>query len=138
MAFVVDASMVLAWLLPDEGTEYAEMFLERWMKGEAISAPELIRYEVSNALVMAATRRGRLSDEQMRIKLQEFDALAISLNEDSGRATTRQTVELSVRHGLSIYDAAYLELAKRVSKPLATLDKKLKSAAASEGVLFEV
>ena len=133
MAFVLDASIVLAWLLPDESTEFSENLLDQWMNGAVISAPDLIRYEVANAIVMAATRRSRLSDAQMKIKLQEFDALNISMDESSGRLTTKETAGLAVKYDLSIYDAAYLELAKRTKTPLATLDKKLKSAAVAEG-----
>ncbi|MCY3789515.1 MAG: type II toxin-antitoxin system VapC family toxin [Gemmatimonadetes bacterium] len=41
---------------------------------------------------------------------------------------------LADRHGLSVHDAAYLELAHRMRLPLATLDRALASAALATGV----
>ena len=46
----------------------------------------------------------------------------------------RTTVRLAERHGLTAYDAAYLELALRQVLPLATLDRELRAAASSDGV----
>ncbi|NOY01023.1 MAG: type II toxin-antitoxin system VapC family toxin [Verrucomicrobia bacterium] len=128
-------SCLLGWLLPDESNKYSETFLDRWMNGAVISAPDLIRYEVTNAIVTATKRRGRITDAQMQTKLCEFDALTIAFDENSSRVVTKDTVKISIKYDLSIYDAAYLELAKRTDTPLATLDKKLKSAAAKEKLL---
>jgi len=41
---------------------------------------------------------------------------------------------LAGRHKLTVYDAAYLELAVRRRLPLATLDEQLRAAGNSEGV----
>ena len=43
-------------------------------------------------------------------------------------------MSLAREHGLSVYDAAYLKLAMRRGLPVATLDEKVKTAAATVGV----
>ena len=44
------------------------------------------------------------------------------------------TFLMAVKHALTLYDAAYLELALRLRLPLATFDKALCRAAEAEGV----
>jgi len=54
-----------------------------------------------------------------------------------GRALT-YAWPLAAQHGLTTYDAAYLELAIRRGLPLATLDVSLARAARAEGVTLAV
>ena len=59
-----------------------------------------------------------------------------SLDPETGRQAWGATVRLAERHKLSVYDAAYLELAQRRGLPLATLDTDLRRAAMAEGVIL--
>jgi predicted nucleic acid-binding protein len=134
MDFVLDASLMLAWLLPDEATSATEALLQSWEQGADLYAPPLLRYEVSNALVMAHLRRKRLTRKQAEEKLVEFEAFSVEYDADSSRLAPSKTSELALQHNLTVYDAAYLELALRLRLPLATLDGQLRAAAATTGI----
>ena len=92
--------------------------------------PMLWWFEVRNALVLSE-RRGRIAEPQTARFLREISRLAIMVDrtpDESGVLT------LARRHRLTVYDAAYLELALREAAPLATLDAQLAAAARSEAV----
>ena len=134
MDFVLDASLMLAWLLPDEATSETDALLASWQQGADLHAPPLLRYEVANALVMAHLARKRLTKEQAKEKLVEFDAFPVEYDADSSRLAPLKTSELAWQHSLTVHDAAYLELALRLNLPLATLDRPLQAAATAVGV----
>lgn len=129
MAFVVDASAVLAWLMPDEFSEELDAHLDRWKEGEEVYAPSLLRYEVANALVSACFRKKRITQEEMVTKLAEFDGLEFVFDDWCELAVTKSTVLLSEKYSLSIYDASYLDLALLLGVELVTLDADLEEAA---------
>lgn len=60
----------------------------------------------------------------------------LPVRERSQELMSASTAQLASRHGLTLYDAAYLELAKRRGLPLATLGRELRSAASAEGVIL--
>ncbi len=128
---VVDASIALAWLFEDEQHEGAMTLLERVAESRA-TVPAHWWLEVGNAL-MAAKRRHRLRRDPQEL-LAPLRALPIVVDSESALLASTITVELAVRHDLSTYDAAYLELAQRRSLPLATLDRALATAAKAAGV----
>jgi predicted nucleic acid-binding protein len=129
MSFVVDASVVGAWLLPDEDDPAADALL-RTLVSDTASAPALLRQEFANVLVNAI-RRKRLGEQEAVVMIRRFEGLPIAMGrfEDLGRA-----LSLALRHGLTAYDASYLALAMERSRPLASLDKRLRRAAEAEGV----
>src|SRR5271166_5954780 len=106
MPFVLDASIAACWAFDDEDHPVAALALERVRTDEA-RVPSLWWFEVRNTLIVSE-RRGRL---------QEADVLA-----------------LARRRRLTVYDSAYLELARREGAPLATLDAALATAARAERV----
>ena len=127
--FVLDASVALAWLLNEQDASMVEPVLLRLESDEAL-VPELWHLEVRNSLLVAS-RRGRLSPDA---PTERLDALRdLPVRTDSGLDLSLAFV-LAQKHGLSYYDAVYLELAKRHSAPIATLDKALARAAGIEGV----
>jgi predicted nucleic acid-binding protein len=129
MPFVIDASVVGAWLLLDERNEPSERALQRLETDDGV-APTILWYEVCNLLLMNERRR-RITEAQTTAGLATLQALPISLDlELDGEVILR----LARGHRLSVYDSAYLELALRRQLPLATLDATLAAAAAKEGV----
>lgn len=131
MAFVLDASIVLAWLLPDEHSELAEQLIGRLAR-ERARAPSLLLLEVGNALLQAE-RRVRLGNALRAELLDAFTSLPILLEPASAEAMFRAS-ELAARHTLTVYDGCYLELALTQKLPLASLDRDLVRAARDEGV----
>jgi predicted nucleic acid-binding protein len=128
MPFVIDASVVVAWAF-QERQDLAERILAT-AQTEAMRAPALWWYELRNVLIMGE-RRGRITEQQITSFLREVSHLAITMDlspDDTALLT------LSRRHRLTVYDAAYLELALREALPLATLDAQLAVAARSETV----
>jgi len=132
MNFVLDASVALAWAFEDEAKGYAEEVLARLRSGEGI-APSLWLLEVSNGLLVAERRRRITRSDAARFASLLL-ALPIVVDPPDRRRVFETTPILARRHGLSAYDAQYLELALRQGVPLATLDEALRTAALSEGV----
>lgn len=135
MSCVVDASVLLALLLPDE-TEPAEAVVDMLVGGQAVVPPHCAA-EVANGLLVAH-RRGRITFEEMVAALADAAALRIGADARERFGLPAGTVDLALSHGLTIYDAAYLELALRSKFPLATFDADLREAAVREDIsLFE-
>jgi len=132
MSFVVDSSIALTWCFEDEATEAADALLVR-LTHDGAHAPSLWPLEVLNALV-AAQRRGRLTSKERHDRIALLHALPIILDMDTAAQSWTITNLLAERHGLTLYDAAYLELAQRLNLPLATLDADLRTAANAIGV----
>lgn len=132
MRVVIDASIALAWALPDESDGRAIAAYAAVEEDGAI-APVLFKIEVANALTIAA-RRGRITTEQRMRAIEATNDIGIVFDLE-GLDTSWTTVpNLADRHKLSIYDALYLDVALRRGLPLATLDKALAAAALREDV----
>lgn len=128
MPFVLDASIVHDWAF-DERHPTAKAVRER-LRTESAAAPILWWFEVRNGLVVAE-RRGRVTEQQTARFLREILHLAITLDNSPNETSV---LALARRHHLTVYDAAYLELALREDLPLATLDAALARAARAEAV----
>ena len=128
LAFVIDTSVVIAWAFKEQHaiTEHA---LAR-IQAEAAIVPALWWYELRNVLVLGE-RRGRLTELETARFLRDISRLAITIDSSPDEA---QVLTLARRHRLTVYDAAYLELAGREALPLATLDEELAAAARAEQV----
>lgn len=130
MSFVLDASITLAFMMPDEGT--SGPVLDRLMQEGAI-VPSLWRLEVANALLVAE-RRGRIDAAFREEAIADLMVMPVVCDAETDAHAWEGSLDLAFRHRLSTYDAAYLELAKRRAAPLATLDAALARAAEAEGV----
>ncbi|WP_430256837.1 type II toxin-antitoxin system VapC family toxin [Neorhizobium sp. DAR64872/K0K18] len=128
MAFVLDASMAAAWLLPEEYSEAAEAVLSKI--DAPCPVPSLFFFEIRNILAMSE-RRGRIGAGGALINMERVRRLPL---DDAGIGGDGYVLLLSANHTLSAYDAAYLALAINRNISLATLDRKLASAARKEGV----
>ena len=132
MAFVLDCSVAMAWVFPDEATESTGRLRDSLIDGRAF-VPSLWPVEVASVL-LAATRRGRLGAEEWPRVCASLEALPIEIDPVSMSRTWGAVLDLAVEHRLSAYDAMYLELALRMRLPLATLDRALAAAVRAAGV----
>ena len=123
MAFVLDSSVTLAWLLPDEANERTDAIADR-LEQENAYVPSIWPLEVGNAL-MTALRRKRISHAEFDRCVSALSALPIEVDTTAGLA---DVLLIAQRFGLTSYDAAYLDLAQRRGFALATLDEKLRQA----------
>ena len=129
MPFVLDASITLCWAFADEEHPVATAALDRIQQGQA-QVPSLWWFEVRNSL-LTNERRGRLTEAETASFLRNLGQLSINVDRvpaDAGLLT------LARQHRLTVYDAAYLELAQREGLKLATLDTALHRAAKVAGV----
>ncbi len=129
MPFVVDASVSVCWFMPDERHAIADAAFRRIRLDPAVTSV-LWWYELRNVLIVAE-RRGRLDSAKTARVLRLLRGLAVATDAD---AEEEALMQLARRYRLTVYDAAYLELALRKRYPLATLDVALSIAAQAEGV----
>lgn len=127
MSLVVDASALVGWVMPDEtGLDLGPTLL----RGDEVLAPWLLWVELRNILLVAE-RHGRLAAGMAEQILGTFDALAITMDTTPDGPVV---MDLARRHGLTAYDALYLETALRHGASMASLDRALLRAAQAEGV----
>ena len=132
MSLILDSSATLAWIFPEERTDaIRDVFILAADYGAAV--PELWRIEVANTLNVGI-RRGRISTANRHGILADLESLPISIDGETRNHIWGRTLELADLYRLTVYDATYLELALRLSLPLATLDEDLRHAARQEGV----
>lgn len=132
--FVLDASIVLTWCFPDEQAQKAQEVSERIASGDTVVVPAFWRHEILNALLVGE-RRNRLTPELIRMFIADLNRLPVNVDDGATPDTVFNTTQaLCRKHGLTAYDAAYLEIAIRGGHPLATADDDLRRAAVAEGV----
>ena len=131
--FVLDASVAMAWCFEDETTPYTEAVLGRLKSARAVVAA-IWPYEVANVL-LGAERRGRITQSLAMHFLELLRALPISVDEQGHAHAWGDVMALGRAHGLTSYDAAYLELAARADLPLASQDERLLRACRAVGVV---
>lgn len=124
--------MTITWLFDDERTEAAHTVMRRVVSEGAI-VPSLWRLEVANVL-RNAVRRGRCNEAFVDRSLGRLARLAIKRDEETDDHAWGATRNLARKENLSLYDAAYLELAIRTRVPLASCDQALLAAAARRKV----
>lgn len=134
MAFVLDASMVLAWHFDDEVTPQIDAVFARTLD-EPIVVPAHWFLEVVNG-ALVGERRKRATPAQtahFRERLSLLD-IEVDAQDVSAYFVLDRILPLARAHRLTIYDALYLELAERRGLPLAALDGPLEKAARAAGV----
>ncbi|MBV8686864.1 MAG: type II toxin-antitoxin system VapC family toxin [Alphaproteobacteria bacterium] len=132
MPFVPDASVVLAWHFRDEQSPLAEAVATRSYSDLAVVPPHW-PLDVGNAL-LRGERRACSSAEDVSRFVERLAALDVEIDPLSADEVYSVLLPLARAHRLSVYDAAYLELAGRRGLPLATLDEALVRAAQAAGV----
>lgn len=129
MPFVLDASIAASWIFTDEASSDADAALER-MRTDTAFVPSIWWFEIRNTLVMNE-RRGRVTEPDSEAFLHVLSLMPVVVDTAPNE---KAVLALARRHRLTVYDAAYLELAQREGVPLATLDQMLKKAAQAEGL----
>ena len=129
---VIDASAAICWASPDEAPPIP--LADAIARGGCI-APALWLYEVHNVLLILQ-RRNRIDSNGYDAACMALAALGVELETPAWQAVEHDVLRLARAHGLTVYDAAYLELALRQRLPLATLDQALRKAAAAEGLVL--
>ncbi len=130
--FVLDASLTLAWAFDEEETDYTRAVLAEMLE-HVVTVPMVWPLEIANAAVMAA-RRGRIERGEVRTLIELVRGLDVEVDAQGHRVAFDGVADLACQHGLTSYDAAYLELALRLDVPLATIDAGLARAARATGV----
>jgi predicted nucleic acid-binding protein len=129
---ILDASVALAWCLVDERSALAYSILDR-VAADGAAVPAHWPLEMANGL-LSAERRRRIDSDGIADASRLLDRLPIEIV-PVDLTTAAWPVLASVReHGLSAYDAAYLDLARSRGLPLATLDNQLRVACESAGI----
>lgn len=132
MSIVLDSSATLAWVYADEITEPIRHVFNLVSETGAW-VPGLWKLEVASILE-TGVRRGRHDGAFRDSTLADLALLPIKVDAETDQQAWGATLQLSERHRLTLYDAAYLELALRRGLPLASLDGELRGAAQAEGV----
>jgi predicted nucleic acid-binding protein len=127
VSLVLDSSATLAWIYGGETTDAIRALFDQIADPGAV-VPALWRPEVANSLTVAV-RRHRIDMEFRRAALADLALLDIATDHQTDTQAWGETLTLADRFRLTVYDAAYLELARRRTLPLATLDAELRTAA---------
>jgi predicted nucleic acid-binding protein len=132
VSLVIDASLTIAWLFSDERSDFPQAILRR-VAAEGALVPSLWRLEVANVL-RNAVRHRRCDTAYATRCLERLGRLQIMVDPETDAQAWGRTRQLSIEHDLTSYDAAYLELALRRRRPLASRDAALVKAGRTAGL----
>ena len=122
MKIVADTNIFLAVAL-DEPEK--ENIIRLTSNSDAI-APEILPYEIGNALTAMIKRKQLENDEVISVF-----KIATQISVRLVTVDIQQALKLSLEFNIYAYDAYFLQCAKSLSYPLITLDKRMKQVAAS-------
>jgi len=131
-AFVLDATLTLAWHFFDEKSPETEALAERAFE-DSVVVPGHWYLEIANSLISGERRKRTTTDLSARF-VEWLDELPIEIDTLEDRAIFSLIMPLARAHRLSVYDSLYLELAERRGLALATLDAELATAAKAIGL----
>ncbi len=132
MSLVLDCSITMAWVYADETTPAVREVFERMVtRGAWVTS--LWRLEVANVLEMGV-RRDRHTAGFRDSTLGDLALLPVTTDEETELHAWGATLGLATRHGLTLYDATYLDLAQRRGLPRATLAGAWRRAGHAVGV----
>lgn len=132
-AFVADASVAIGWVHPSQATPQTAAMLDAIAEGAVLEVPALWPLEVANALIVLVRRR-KLTEKERETALGWFRVLPLRVDQEMSSLAFSRLSELAAAHRLSVYDAAYLELAQRRRLVLGTKDTSLRRAASRAAV----
>lgn len=129
---VVDASVAIGWVHRSQATPLTDALLDAIAAGTVLDVPALFPLEVANALTVL-TRRRKLTTSERATALGWMRGLPLRVDHEMSALAFSSLADLADRYTLSVYDAAYLELALRRRLPIACKDGPLRSAASKAG-----
>ncbi|HEY6136600.1 MAG TPA: type II toxin-antitoxin system VapC family toxin [Thermoanaerobaculia bacterium] len=132
-AFVADASVAVGWVHPGQATAQTSAMLDAIAEGAILEVPALWPLEVANALTVLVRQR-KLTEDERQTALGWLRILPLRVDHEMSSLAFSRLSELATAHHLSIYDAAYLELAQRRKLMLSCNDAPLRKAAVQCGV----
>jgi predicted nucleic acid-binding protein len=132
-AFVADASVAIGWVHPGQATRQTDAMLEAIAGGATLEVPALWPLEVANALLVLVRRR-KLREDERQAGLGWLRGLRLRLDHEMAPLAFSRLSELAATHQLTVYDAAYLELAERRRLVLGCQDGPLRAAAKRAGI----
>lgn len=132
-AFIADASVAVGWVHPAQATRETAAMLDAVADGATLEVPALWPLEVANVLIVLV-RRGKLREDERQAGLGWLRGLRLRLDHDVASVAFSRLSELAAAHQLSVYDAAYLELAQRRRLVLGCKDGPLRTAAQQAGI----
>jgi predicted nucleic acid-binding protein len=132
-AFVADASVAIGWVHPAQATKGTAAMLDAIADGATLEVPALWPLEVANALIVLVRRR-KLTEDERQAGLGWLRGLRMRVDHETSALAFSQLSDLAAAHQLSVYDAAYLELAVRRRLVLGCKDGPLRTAAKRAGV----
>lgn len=122
---MADASIILAWLLPDEKEDKVNQLFSTYRKQKnKIYSPKLLAYELMNGLKSAILQK-RIDRKEAQAAIDVFRQMTFQLIDQEG--DERKILRLAEKLNLSVYDASYVVLARKLKVKLLSLDKKLQS-----------
>lgn len=130
MAFVLDASVAVAWFVRKQTTTYTDR-IRSMARREPLHVPAVWPLEVANALIVLQ-RRGNISEKAAKTAGDLLGSLVVTVHQD--RLTIPELLVFAAEHRLSTYDASYLDLALSLRLPLACRDGPLQRALSGAGV----
>ncbi len=128
MALVLDNSVIIAWFVPAQATDYTRRCNQRARRETAV-VPALWESEFVNVL-LALVKLKSLPRHQAVTALHHAGRLPLTIDREP--VASRRLFDLAEAHGISAYDAVYLELATRRGLPLATRDESLARCCANQ------
>jgi len=126
--FIADSSVGVAWAMPSQASDATDDLLDEVVAGTPLVVPTLWSFEVANSLLVLLRRKRILAPERDRA-LGALARLPLVVDDEGPRLALGRISEMAGEHGLSVYDATYLELAVRRKLPLASRDQALCKAA---------
>jgi predicted nucleic acid-binding protein len=133
LTFVADASVAVGWVHPAQATRQTAAMLDALAAGATLEVPALWPLEVANALLVLVRRR-KLTENERQTGLGWLRGLRMRIDYEMASLALSRLSELAAAHQLSVYDAAYLELAQRRELVLGCTDGPLRKAAKTAGV----
>ena len=126
MKLVVDASVALKWLVPEENSDVADRLITQ---SHEIHAPRLMVSEVGNALWRKAALQGLIDLQEAEARLESLSSMAIIWEADEMVGVDALRIAAALRH--PAYDCVYLALAHQIGATLVTADERFMNLVAS-------
>jgi predicted nucleic acid-binding protein len=125
--FVVDASVGFSWVAESQATPETDQLLREAAAGTTAVVPSFWYLEMANAL-LTVQRRHKLTPVQRKAARDKLAVMQFTVDDEAARNAFGQISDLAEKYGLTVYDAAYLEIALRRKMSLATRDDALRNA----------